>query len=155
MPRWECPNKKHPGVLGPSKPRRDNICRYCLACSMSSGKLVDRVCPALEKKRQTRTERVKADVAKRRERHKEIMSSYPWNLYGLAKEWAKLKAWESDLSTCEVKIRQGTHHYSSGHAWGARRIVVTAGNDVADGKAVLLHELAHIAAYRYKRAHPN
>lgn len=154
MPRWECPNG-HRAVIGPSKPRRDNICRYCLQCSANQGKLVERVCPTLDKKRTKRAELVKAKVQRKREQQKEAMNSYPWNLYGLAKEWAKLKAWEADLSSCEVKIRQGTSHYSSGHAWGRRRIVVTAGMHVADGKAVLLHELAHIAANHYMRKHPN
>ena len=72
--RWTCPNSLHPGVLGPSKPRRDNICRYCFACSEKAGKLVERVVPKLEAKRQSRKERAaekaKAERAKASEERK-------------------------------------------------------------------------------------
>lgn len=35
---------------------------------------------------------------------------------------------------------------SSGHAYGARRFVITAGSDAADARATILHEIAHCAA---------
>ncbi len=46
--RWECPNGKHPAVLAPTKPRKDDIRRYCLPCSEAKGRLVTRVAPRLE-----------------------------------------------------------------------------------------------------------
>lgn len=63
--RWECPAGKHPGVLGPSRPRRDNIVRYCLPCSEAAGKLVERVAPALERKRTTVAQRRDAQARTR------------------------------------------------------------------------------------------
>lgn len=72
--RWTCPNDLHPGVLGPSKPRRDNLCRYCLPCSEKVGKLVERVVPKLEAKREAKRERAsekaKAARAKARQERK-------------------------------------------------------------------------------------
>lgn len=55
--RWECPNGMHPGVLGPSRPRKIATCRYCLKCSDVAGVLVERVAPANERKRTVKAER--------------------------------------------------------------------------------------------------
>jgi hypothetical protein len=54
---WTCPLNAHAAVKGPSRPRRDNLCRYCIECSKGAGKLVRRVSPKLEKKRAARSER--------------------------------------------------------------------------------------------------
>jgi len=35
--RWSCPTGDHPGVLGPGRPRANNIVRYCLPCSEKDG----------------------------------------------------------------------------------------------------------------------
>jgi hypothetical protein len=58
MIRWACPNGC-PGVLGPSRPRRDDVRRYCLKCSEDSGRLVERVAPVIERRRQSAKERAK------------------------------------------------------------------------------------------------
>lgn len=58
--RWECPAGKHPAVLGPTKPRRDNIVRYCLPCSQATGKLTERVAPTVERRREAAAERAAA-----------------------------------------------------------------------------------------------
>jgi hypothetical protein len=51
--RWACPNGCA-AVLGPTKPRRDDVKRYCLACSAVRGRLVERTAPALERAREAR-----------------------------------------------------------------------------------------------------
>lgn len=53
--RWECPNGLHPGVLASSRPRKNATARYCLPCSETAGVLVERVAPALERKRNAKT----------------------------------------------------------------------------------------------------
>lgn len=58
--RWECPNEKHPAVLAPTKPRKDDVRRYCLPCSEASGRLAPRVARALEAKRTAAVERRQA-----------------------------------------------------------------------------------------------
>ena len=57
--RWVCPVCDD-GKLGLTRPRKDNIIRYCLPCSEESGKLVERVTPSLDKKRGTQADKAKA-----------------------------------------------------------------------------------------------
>ncbi len=51
--RWKCPLCEH-GLLAPSRPRMNDVRRYCLTCSEETGKLVQRIAPALDKKRATK-----------------------------------------------------------------------------------------------------
>jgi hypothetical protein len=69
--RWVCPNGLHPGVLGPTRPRRDNIVRYCLACSEKAGKLVEREAPALVKKRSERQQVTQSRAKLKQQRERE------------------------------------------------------------------------------------
>ena len=48
--RWKCPSCDK-GVLNSSRPRMNDVKRYCLPCSAKSGVLVARVAPALDKQR--------------------------------------------------------------------------------------------------------
>ena len=57
--RWVCPICKK-GKLGLQRPRLDNIIRYCLDCSKETKKLVKRICPADE----TKKEKKKASSSK-------------------------------------------------------------------------------------------
>lgn len=59
LTRWNCPNGCG-GVLAPTRPRKDDVRRYCLDCSKRTGRLVERVSPALERKRTVRVERSRA-----------------------------------------------------------------------------------------------
>jgi hypothetical protein len=52
--RWQCPNDKHPGILAPGRLRKNDIRRFCLECSKEAGVLVERTCPALDKRREER-----------------------------------------------------------------------------------------------------
>ena len=56
--RWKCPTCGH-GLLAPTRPRRNDVRRYCLPCSSKAGVLVERVAPALDAQRAAR------DVARR------------------------------------------------------------------------------------------
>jgi hypothetical protein len=53
-------------VLAPTRPRLDDVRRYCLECSKGSGRLVRRVAEALEKKRAARKTRKAARQKKPR-----------------------------------------------------------------------------------------
>ncbi len=68
--RWKCPTCGH-GLLAPQRPRRDDVRRYCLPCSSKTGKLVERVAPALDAQRNARDmarrEREKAQRARKRQ----------------------------------------------------------------------------------------
>lgn len=150
MPRWECPNGKHPAAIGPMRPHMDHLCRYCLACSAGAGRLIRRTCPVVEKKRAEKVERRKERRAEQAAKQLQERATYPWSLLGWARKWAKLKAWDVDLSEVEVRIRRGRSEYSSGVYYG-RYLVVTAGLNQADAMETLLHELAHGAAGRFSR----
>jgi hypothetical protein len=66
--RWNCPNERHPGVLGPGRPPKDSLVRYCLDCSVETGRLVARVAPALERKRAAAAVTSKAKAKAKRSR---------------------------------------------------------------------------------------
>jgi hypothetical protein len=53
--RWKC-ERCGDGLLAPSKPRRNDVRRYCLPCSSETGRLVERIAPALEQHRARRVE---------------------------------------------------------------------------------------------------
>lgn len=55
LARWRCPNCGA-GILAPRRARRDDVRRYCLACSAETGRLVERVAPALEAERKRKAE---------------------------------------------------------------------------------------------------
>ena len=65
--RWKCAICDH-GLLAPTKPRKNDVRRYCLPCSSKSGKLVERVAPSLEKKREQRSAVVREQNKMKRER---------------------------------------------------------------------------------------
>jgi hypothetical protein len=63
--RWKCESCNN-GLLAPTKPRMNDVRRYCLPCSASTGKLVERVAPSLEKQRVAKQAATrKKNVAKR------------------------------------------------------------------------------------------
>jgi hypothetical protein len=63
--RWKCESCNN-GLLAPTKPRMNDVRRYCLPCSASTGKLVERVSPTLEKQRVAKQAATrKKNVAKR------------------------------------------------------------------------------------------
>ena len=62
--RWKCPICEC-GVLASSRPRKDDVRRYCLTCSAETGRLVERVSPALERQREVKRE-TRQTAAKRK-----------------------------------------------------------------------------------------
>ncbi len=61
--RWQCPNGCK-AVMGPRRPRKNNICRYCLPCSEKAGILVERFAPTLQKGRDQDQQKRQAKQAK-------------------------------------------------------------------------------------------
>ena len=64
--RWKCEICSS-GLLAPSKPRKNDVRRYCLPCSKKIGKLVERSVPSLEKKVAKKKEKRKATAFRRQE----------------------------------------------------------------------------------------
>jgi len=65
--RWTCLTCGE-GGLAPTKPRRDDVRRYCLSCSAKTGRLVEKVAPSLEKKREAQTARTQERSKKKRQK---------------------------------------------------------------------------------------
>ena len=65
--RWTCLNCGE-GGLAPTKPRRDDVRRYCLPCSAKSGRLVERVSPSLERRREAQAARTRERSKKKKAR---------------------------------------------------------------------------------------
>lgn len=168
--RWKCP-RCGDGCIAPSRPRKNDARRYCLACSAKTGRLVERVCPTHEKRAESERAAKKQKIAKRQEREAEREGRLareaaalrasglpaPWpvreaHLRACFQKWARLKAWETDLSRVELVIRRRSRHpiaWTSGH-YSGKRIVITVGTDEAYAMETLLHEMAH-AASKIKR----
>lgn len=154
--RWVCPHCSS-GVLAPSRPRKDDVRRYCLSCSEKTGRLVERSCPALEKQRVASKEKSAARAVSKREAERAKYIDGPYDFVALQRKMAKLPAFKSKrgswkhhgLPTLELR-RSKTKYHSSGHCYygfGRDRIVVTTGLDPHCGPATLLHEMAHSATF--------
>ncbi len=72
--RWDCPNELHPGVLAPSRPRKDDVRRYCLDCSKKTGRLTERVAPKLAKQREAAEQKTRERAKKRAEKKRATMT---------------------------------------------------------------------------------
>lgn len=161
--RWDCPNG-HPGVLASTRPAKDSIVRYCLACSEQTGKLVLRVAPALERQRSAATEAAalkakakRAREAKTRERRKQSETARftvdGVDLRDEMKRLIKLRAFggrNGRLFTRPPELvisRRSSSPYRLGYAepWRNRITVATYPKQtLADARETLVHELTHI-----------
>lgn len=163
--RWECPNGRHPGVLGPERPRRDDVRRYCLPCSEATGRLVERTAPAVEKARAERAERsaAKRSTATQRAAAAELTARSAGGI-DLQAEAARfwrlpvLREARGGRATAPLptitwrRARNGKAH-TSGHIDGWRKhVVVTIGTDVGGAVETVLHELVH-ASLPYSAGH--
>ena len=156
MRRWTCP-RCGSGTNGPERPRRDDVRRYCLACSKLTGRLVERECAALERERAETRERSAAKTTRKREtaRAQEIARR---TVDGVDLMAEAKRIWRTptirDLPfgmrpLPNIELRRSTNRFhASGHcyyAWPNDRIVVTAGTSAGYAQGAMLHELVHAA----------
>lgn len=151
--RWVCPICGT-GVNAPERPRKDDVRRYCLPCSETTGRLVARTAPALERIRKEAREKTAAKITRRRiaTRRQDLAarSSGGFDLLAEAKRiWnlptmRELPRWRKELP--DIEFRRGTKYHTSGHCdyWG-RNIVITIGTDTAKALGIVAHELMHAA----------
>lgn len=154
--RWVCPNGC-PAVLGPLRPRRENVVRYCLACSAKAGKLVERTAPAMEKKAQAGAERSAAKAKARREREA-AREARKWTVDSVDLRVAMQKA--LTLPTLKILAKRPpeftiahsrTKDYTTGQASyrdHSIHLTIGVGENATRAVGVMLHELAHHATYR-------
>lgn len=165
--RWVCPNGC-PGKLGSTRPRKDDVVRYCLACSERTGKLVQRTAPALERQRAARTSSLSERRALKRERERARADS-KFIVAGVDLRDVVAKMWQlptsrdwrerHNLPKAPPELIVKHHSYirrNWGYAWPWRhRIQVRVATlkkpkDYVPGipYQTLLHEIAHILVDR-------
>lgn len=162
--RWVCPSCEQ-GKLAPSRPRRDDVRRYCLSCSAKTGRLVERSAPSLERRRQTGAERsrAKAAAAAERKRQAELRkrilrvreadgSTGELDVPKALARMAKLKSIRKASVFMYALVpdisfrRSQSKPHTSGHAYyhgGPIAITFAAAVTRADAEVTMLHELAH------------
>jgi hypothetical protein len=165
--RWECPTGRHPSKLGPRRPRLDDVVRYCLPCSEGTGRLVQRIAPALERARAAGVERAKARSARRRqsdatarqravEAETERYTIEGVDLRDEVKRLCRLRAFGGSRGPLarrpprfHVAVRQQHPRSLYGTAWPDRwefHIIRYPGITLADVRETIVHELAHLVA---------
>jgi hypothetical protein len=158
--RWACPTEgsDHPSVIAPSRPRKDDVRRFCLECSRTTGRLVPRVPPALERKREARraseVERLVKVAVRERERDAAYYTVAGVNLHEEMCRMIQAKAFigtplrhRGRRPTLIVR-RRSSKPRRFGFAQGGRwRIIISAYPDITahDVRETLCHELAHLA----------
>lgn len=147
--RWKCPQCDS-GALAPSRPRRDDVRRYCLTCSAKTGRLVERSAPALDKKRQQAKQR--STDKQKIKRAKVTQAKTAHSGFDVIKEaerlWAILQKQETKSSrpvpTIKVvnRKRRGSSGYYDGHGVGLQ-----LGTEMVDAWQTTAHELVHAIGY--------
>lgn len=162
--RWECPNG-HPGVLASTRPPKNSIVRYCLTCSAQQGVLVERIAPALERRRQASAARSaeaakakRAREAKARAKAKDREAAR-YTVEGVdlrdeMKKLLKLKAWKTHyrngigrIPELVISRRTTPPRSRMGYAEPGRwriTVVTYPGQSLADARETLVHELTHL-----------
>jgi hypothetical protein len=162
--RWNCPTGTHPGILGPTRPPKNSVVRYCLPCSETTGRLVERVAPALETKRATNAERQKAKAATSRQRAAQKRADakaaetarYSVEGVDLRSEMARLvrlRAFGGVKGPLASRLPQFTvtrrtsrpGRYGFAEPWANRiHMAIWPGCTLADARETLVHELTHL-----------
>lgn len=160
--RWKCPLCES-GLLAPSRPRLNDVKRYCLPCSAETGKLVQRIAPALDKKRATkkvatskRASSMRATATRKQAPAKEQARIDAQRSKIIHKEAEKIWALMADyhkgkrLPTINI-VRAQNRGKQYGYAHGSFRSIqvnVDADQNIQRSRRVwhtLAHELAHCA----------
>jgi hypothetical protein len=172
--RWVCPSCGK-GANGPERPRLNATVRFCLGCSASSSTLVERVAPALERRRAERqastTARQRAKRERERARERALfdlggldLREEVWRFWHLPAMRAGDGWWPSGpvvvagkgdpSANGQLVIRRRSSASSSGHAWrDYGYATVTLGTNRAEALEVVLHELVHLAVGPDVRGH--
>lgn len=152
--RWVCETCGS-GKLGPQRPRKDNVVRYCLPCSEKTGRLVQRAAPAVQKRREAQAEKAKAKrerkAQRERERERKRSTLTLTDATGrkvevhVQKEVMRL-ARKAGVSEPDLSWNRRTDGCNSGRAWWhEERIHLSIGSSSLEAFCRLVaHELAHI-----------
>lgn len=164
--RWKCP-LCNSGLLAPSRPRKNDVRRYCLSCSGDTGKLVERVAPSLDKQRavvkekkqvKEKAKRQKRANARLTNRQEETKTKQRQAIFDKEAEriWKLLEPFHYNLRKCpNVTIITARQNRSASgvHYFGYNEVRIRilkeheSENFIRDW-VVLAHELCHAAINR-------
>jgi len=154
MTRWVC-TRCGSGKLAPSRPRADDVRRYCLSCSEATGRLVRRSAPSLEARRERKAVARRAATQRASERERErVTERHTVAGVDVRVEWARLlrlpfvaqRLRDRCMRTVKLSVYRAEGTRSSGHCkWHGGRVHVTLGLEIAlaELQTLLAHELAH------------
>lgn len=160
--RWQCPQCQT-GILAPTKPRKNDTRRYCLPCSAKQGKLVERIAPALQAKREKRAAYTTTKTNKKRQKERKQKQTQKHQTQNETKRkqiihqeaqriWELMHDWHKGKPLPQITIARGQNRGKQyGHAYTHRnkiQINVDQYQTPERSKrvwAVLTHELAHCA----------
>jgi len=151
MKRWKCPQDIHPGVLAPSKPRKNDIRRYCIPCSQKSGRLTERIAPAVAKARAVAAERAVKKAVVKKARAKAHTAAYYTvagiNALDYARKLATLPAFSKvKARTVQVEMHRtskGSRIHGRAHSRATIELFVAPFWTETMLRHTILHELAH------------
>lgn len=152
--RWVCPQCDD-RVMGPQRPRRDNIVRYCLPCSKQTGKLVERTAPVLEKRRAEQAAKAKAkrDAKAKREAQREHDRTHLTFRDSAGRlvevnpvEAVRRIAQAADMRVVPVTWNRRSDGQNSGRAWSGRIHLSIGSKSLEAFCALVAHELGHVLA---------
>jgi hypothetical protein len=156
--RWVCPECGG-FKLASSRPKRLATVRFCLPCSESTGLLVERSCPKLDKARESKAAREKARrqravVRRKKARAKRLgTAEEKWHYggYDLRTEATRLlKIARDEGYRCKKPSMTASWrhkgNYATGRSWGGKvHFTIPKGSPAAPALVLLAHELAHEA----------
>lgn len=166
---WKCPEGEHTGVRAPTRPRKDDIRRFCIPCSEASGRLTERISPVVEKERARKeAARKRKEATKRRRASKKAKTarvssptSYPDTLNRMyqamvtsPRQYPMLRClYEFDVKLQVIKRRvrasEGKCEYK------AKQIVVKAGTFAPGGRLQLIYQACRFVAHLGGRGQDN
>jgi len=164
--RWQCPNGCK-AMMGPRRPRKNNVCRYCFPCSTKAGILVERFAPALQKdgernqqKRQTQKAKAAETKTRQEDKHFQFNGIDTRELVAMAH---KLPALHSAAKMRWVLKRSAVSKISGRFCFSHWYILLPKDDSANDtryphlrakgyiGKediaGIIVHEMAHAAVY--------
>lgn len=154
MKIWRCP-RCDIGRKAPSRMNQLDVRRWCLECSAETGKLVEMVCPSLERARAQAKEKQKEKARKKRAKEREaFLLEDGTDMREVIFRAQRLKIWEDEggahgarmVRECYVDLVIGEPRGKHGRAWGSRRVHVhlKKTSDPYFSTLLVIHELTHI-----------
>lgn len=147
--RWKCPQCDS-GVIAPTRPRMNDVRRYCLPCSAKTGVLVQRTAPALDKKRAASKAKTQEKQTVKRVKQVQARSHAGFDWQKEAQRiWRILcKQNNKTMRMPVIKVVNRKRAASSGYCYYSQHMIsMQMGTNTVDAWETLAHELNHAIGY--------